>query len=958
MGKGGTPQTEVTEYYMSEHFGVCIGPVDALRKVTIKEKVAWEGVQSDPGSFAISQPELFGGVKKEGGVGGVVVYMPGKADQLVPDAFATKLGRPDGASTPGFRGITSLLFTGQAIISALTGMWTVGGTISKLSLHGGRQDGFYWSANSPYLPGVWATVQRIFRRSDDTEQWYSEKAAILQGAFASDYSGKEVVINFWQQSLSQTPPDDYARMGIEFLDIDDNQLSMTWSTTPDNGGDRDLLVWVANSVSAVAPAGTVKARAWMEFDKHSRFMHNAYIDDIVATVDGEAFGPINGGAETGDMTGWTNYFSGAAVYTNDPHSGSYHFGSTTTGVNLNYQELSVSGLVYDMNPAHIIHECLTDATWGMGTPETALDDIAFRAAADTLYAERFGLSLLWTRQAKIEDFVQEILNHINGVLYVDPATGLLTLSLIRGDYDPDTLDELTPDNAVVTNFSRKLWGEITNEIIVTWTNPANEQEETITVQDDASIATQDGVVSDSRNYYGVRTAALAMDLAMRDLRSAGQPLASCTAEVDRSQWAIRPASVIKLTWPEYGLSQLVMRVLTVDYGKVGDPSIKLELIEDVFGLDVGTYDSPPATEWTDPSQAPTDPDEVEIFTLPLFFAAHTLVASYISNPTYPEVLAGVLTSTTNADVFEAQLWDEVTLSTGGTQWAGLGTLNIIGRATLAADLPAEATSAGVTFADLVGLTAPVTAGFVLIGEAGEEGNEIAQVTDDASGFDLARGVLDTVPRAWPAGTKVWFVDGSTLFEDSRVHSAGELLDVKVLTRSSLGQLPLASATLHSATLSDRPWLPNRPANVVAYGEAWSSAAAPIDALDRPNPWITTTWANRNRLEEDSQVLLWTDATVTPESGQTTTIEVRDGLTGDLLDTHAGLTGTSFDVPDSSFAAAGLVELRFLAERSDDDGDFVSLQYFSHWLLVNAALRSTEADELRLDEGGSGRLTED
>ena len=87
-----------------------------------------------------------------------------------------------------------------------------------------------------------------------------------------------------------------------------------------------------------------------------------------------------------------------------------------------------------MNPAHIIHECLTDQLWGMGTPVAALDDAAFREAADTLFDESFGLSMIWVRQTSIENFVQEVLDHINAVLFSDPATGLLTLKLIRNDY--------------------------------------------------------------------------------------------------------------------------------------------------------------------------------------------------------------------------------------------------------------------------------------------------------------------------------------------------------------------------------------------------------------------------------------------------------------------------------------------------------------------------------------------
>jgi hypothetical protein len=46
--------------------------------------------------------------------------------------------------------------------------------------------------------------------------------------------------------------------------------------------------------------------------------------------------------------------------------------------------------IYDMNPAHIIRECLTDTNWGMGYPESDIDDVSFTAAANTLYSESNG----------------------------------------------------------------------------------------------------------------------------------------------------------------------------------------------------------------------------------------------------------------------------------------------------------------------------------------------------------------------------------------------------------------------------------------------------------------------------------------------------------------------------------------------------------------------------------------
>lgn len=953
MGKS-KPKIEVTEYYMSDHFGICIGPVDALKALTIKEKTVWTGALTEQASFEVNQPDLFGGIKKEGGIGGIVTYLPGNADQVLPDGLAQKLGRPNGASCPGYRGIASIFFTGSTGLSSL-----LGGIIAKAVA--GR--GFYWTANTPYLPGVWAKVQRIFKRADGSDQWYPEKAAIMSGA-AGIFSGLS-----WQLPCTSSSGSTICGCAAS--------TSSSFVAGGDPGSVYDVTLRVRGLVETIGyTGGTVLSPSYVRKDHTGKIdapgnvymievsdppatyvLNNGSFSYTLANLDYMVTIPVAAGAtvtlsaDSADGN-QVNNLSGQIAVDDDP----LHpivVSQPYVGQFLQIDPVGIPG--GDMNPAHIIRECLTDTVWGMGTPASAIDDTAFTYAADTLYAEGFGLSLLWVRQSKIEDFVQEILDHIQGVLYVDPSTGLLTLSLVRGDYDAETLDELTPDNCDLTNFSRKLWGDIVNEIIVTWTNPENEQEETITVQDDASIATQGGVVSDSRNYYGVRNSQLAMNLAMRDLRSAGQPLASCTAEVSREFWSKRPASVIKLTWPEYGLFELVMRVQSVEYGKPGDPTIKLELMEDVYGLDIGEYSAPPSTSWEDVSSPPEEASEIEILTLPYFFAANSTVAAFVDTPEYPEVLSGVLATSDNDDIYEAELWDEVTLSNSTPQWQSLGTLNIIGRGELVADLPFEATTASVTFENIIGQTFPTNAGFVIIGEAGEAGNEIAQITGDDGDFDLARGVLDTVPRAWPAGTRVWFVDESTLFEDSLVRSSAEVVDYKILTRTSVNLLALEAATLQSYTLTDRPWLPNRPANVTAYGEAFSTQTEYIDATARTDPWVTVGWANRNRLDEDTVILGWTDATMTPEAGQTTTIEVRD-FDGVLMVTHDGLLGTTFDVPDASFGTETFVELRVYSERSDADGDFVSLQYFSHWLMVNPG-RFTEAGELRITEDGEPRLLE-
>ncbi len=73
----------------------------------------------------------------------------------------------------------------------------------------------------------------------------------------------------------------------------------------------------------------------------------------------------------------------------------------------------------DLNPAHIIRECLTNGIWGLGYTTTYIDSTSFEYAADLLYTENFGLSFLWSGTSTIEDFINKVLSHIDGILYQD-----------------------------------------------------------------------------------------------------------------------------------------------------------------------------------------------------------------------------------------------------------------------------------------------------------------------------------------------------------------------------------------------------------------------------------------------------------------------------------------------------------------------------------------------------------
>jgi hypothetical protein len=431
-----------------------------------------------------------------------------------------------------------------------------------------------------------------------------------------------------------------------------------------------------------------------------------------------------------------------------------------------------------------------------------------------------------------------------------------------------------------------------------------------------------------------------MRLAARDLRSAGAPLATCDAEVDRSLWFLRPASVLLLDWPEYGLDSVVMRVTSIDYGKPGDPVIKLSLIEDVFGLDAADYVAPPTTSWTDPSALPTPMTEEAVLTLPYYLAKNSIVS--IDGAAYPEVLAGVLGASSNADAYGYELWGEVIQTDGSTEWQSLGSLNLVSHAELAADIPAEAASTGVSFSSFVGSMSPVRGGFVLLGSGTEAENELALITSASTTYGLSRGILDTVPHAWAAGTEAWFFANDTLLEDPDARSVAEVVSYRLRTRTSKGLLSLYAAPIISYTLTDRPWLPSRPANVTIGGMQFNDVSTPVNMIGASV--VPVTWSNRNRLTEDAAVLAWTDSTVTPETGQTTTITVykTDGVT--VLDTITGLTGTSHDIPIASFGSEVSAIVVLTSSRTDSDGTFESLQGHGIYVQVDLAAPTGMASE--------------
>lgn len=262
-----------------------------------------------------------------------------------------------------------------------------------------------------------------------------------------------------------------------------------------------------------------------------------------------------------------------------------------------------------MNAIHIVYQALTDGEWGQGTPAAMIDDANFRDMADTIFDEGLGLNMLWNQTTKIEDFIQIVMDHIAGILAFDVMTGKYTIKLIRGDYNPDTLQTFDPSNArSMTNFQRRSWGETVNELTIAYTDPVAHKATEIIVQDLGNIRAQQERIPEKIDRQGIADKELIKVVAGRELASRSTPLARADMTVNRVGWDKGPGDVIKARWPAYKLETTVMRIINMRKGNLERGTITVSLVEDIYALSGLEYADVPTPEGAPtPPVNPTDP---------------------------------------------------------------------------------------------------------------------------------------------------------------------------------------------------------------------------------------------------------------------------------------------------------------------------------------------------------------
>ncbi len=532
----------------------------------------------------------------------------------------------------------------------------------------------------------------------------------------------------------------------------------------------------------------------------------------------------------------------------------------------------------DANPAHIIYECLNNATWGLGYAASEIDASSFQTAANTLASEQYGLSLLWDREQPLEEFIAEILRHIDGTLYVHPRTGKFVLKLARADYNVSSLLVLDASNILeLESFSRPSESELVNQITVRYRDRSTDKDAAITVHDLAALELAGGVVSSATvDYPGISNGSLASRVALGDLKQLSVPLAKATLIANRQASNLNIGDVFKFTWPELGIAQLVMRVVRVSYGTLTDGRVRIECVEDIFGLPSASYVSPTPTSWVSPLTSPAPVPYRRLNEAPWWTVVKRVVGESATAQNELDPQGGLLVacaSRPSGDSLNVKLLTRQ----GSAAYAEVDTMGFTPNATLINACDEQATVFSIGNGQDLDIVKLNTYAYL--------DNEIVAVKAInlvAGTVTVDRGVLDTVPAPHLASARIWFADAFEALVTEQ-YLSGESLQVKMLPATGLGRLAESAAPADSYTFAGRMIRPYPPGNVKVNNVMW-----PTTILGQ----IALTWAHRDRMQQTVYLVTQSEGNIGPEAGVTYTVRFYNE-NNSLQKTLTGLTTTAW-----------------------------------------------------------------
>lgn len=599
----------------------------------------------------------------------------------------------------------------------------------------------------------------------------------------------------------------------------------------------------------------------------------AYIGQARTVFRGNIYVPRLANPEASGYTAASGFYFGTTTNVNAIHAEMSRYSSAIDPV------FSIMPNGLDVNPMELLYAGFTDKFGMPGVSPADIDMPSWRACAQTLYNEGFGMSLLVQQSITGKDLCEEVLRIADGILYQDTDSGKMVAVLIRDDYDIDDLPVL--DESIIkelVSFNKTTWDQTYNQCRVVFKDRSNEYADRAAVaQDFANINFQNRVKNVDINVPGCFVNEEANELATRQLSLLSVPLFQIEIRCNRRANKLKPGGVFIFNWGPYGISNMVMRVQKIDKGTLDNGVITIHAVQDRFATSLAVFAPPSDTGWVNPIGAPVPMSPEALFELPFEIsgAEGAIIASlgtrmqsvdmgyliYTGEEELTEESARVID--VNSFTPSALLAAPYPADTDARDEAGFP-VSSVKQSEMIVDATEDELLSGASVA-------------LIRSAAGDE--LIAwKLFDGAQVEDVIRGIFGTIPLSHPVGAEVFFISSGygLVNEDDPYTVLPRAILARLLPYNGRGQLQFADAEELELDVMNKAQRPAVPGQVRVNG-------ADVYGLGTVVGAFVVSWAHRSRL--DVQVRTQDDPSVDVsviEPGTTYNLRVWDAVTDALL----------------------------------------------------------------------------
>lgn len=601
---------------------------------------------------------------------------------------------------------------------------------------------------------------------------------------------------------------------------------------------------------------------------------------------------------------------------------------------------------FDLEPAEAISEILLSRWRGLKMPSVEIDLPSFREAASVLRAEGQGVSVVVTTPQKGKEVIAEILRQIDGVLYQDPTSRKIVLKLIRNDYDEETLPVFDESDIIeITSFTKTNWNDLYSQVRVSYSSRDSDSSQVASAQDMAIAAQMGRLRSADVSFPFCYDKNLANKLAARELSRLSVPIMRMTVHMKRSSYSLKPGDVFKLSWPSYGISEIIMRVQKHDFGSLLDNKIIIECVQDIFAVSDTVMSTPEETGWVFDKVTPMTISSYEMVETPYFlskFLASEIKGEYenvIPFTRKPQV------SSTSFTMISGTISTDLDISDPENSPYPVSFL-FSSEYLFSAGFSAGYDATGFSGYSFVGedeaLSSP------LLSEIREGSNGLIFANGEWMAFEgittgstrtlskIRRGLFGTVPVTHPADS-VGYIFSQDLLGDGElggdVHYS-DTLYFKLLDSAGGISRSQRSEALRSHAVERTSDLPLRPRDVKLDG-----IRALGDTFQRAS--YSLTWKSTNR--QMTEVTFEDDATQTPDVPET--YDVETFVNGVKEPALSGSGSSGFTLDFSLVTFSGVAQCRTTVRSRRTAGTLTSSKFFSeifYYIVGEAVLLSGDA----------------